>query len=128
MDSNVPMYLVGAAHHHKQRVVEVAPRLLAARDALVTSAETYQEILHRYLALRDRTHLNAAYEALEAMVSATVDVTKDDVDRARSLSAEYAGLSSRDCLHVAVMRRVRCTKIWTYDAGFDAVPSIERIH
>lgn len=127
VDSNVPMYLVGAEHPLKQRVVELVPQLLSARERLVTSAETFQEIIHRYLAIRDRRHLAAAYEGLEAMVSAVADVTKADVDRARALAGEYPTLSSRDCLHVALMRRLECAKIWSYDAGFDAVPSILRI-
>jgi predicted nucleic acid-binding protein len=108
-------------------VVELAPQLISARETLVTSAETFQEILHRYLAIRDRTHLNAAYQALEAMVTSVADVTKQDVDRARAVSADHPSLSSRDCLLVAVMRRLDCTNIWSYDTAFEVVPSIQRI-
>ena len=127
IDSNVPMYLVGAEHPNKQRVVELVPRLLSAHEILVSSAETFQEIVHRYLALRDHHHLGAAYEALEAMVSRTAEVTKADVDAVRGLAGQYAKLSSRDCLHVAIMTRLGCHKIWSYDAGFDAVPALQRI-
>jgi predicted nucleic acid-binding protein len=127
VDSNVPMYLVGAEHANKQRVIELVPQLLSARETLVTSAETFQEIVHRYLALGDRRHLDAAYGALEAMVSATTEVAKEDVDAARSISGEHPGLSSRDCVHVAVMRRLGAKKIWSYDAGFEAVSAIQRI-
>ena len=127
VDSSVPMYLVGGDHPLKRRVVEVVPQLLAAHETLITSAEVFQEIIHRYVGLGDRTHLNAAYEALETMVSAVFDVTKHDVDQARSLSAEFTGLSSRDCLHVAVMRRVRSSKVWSYDENYDLMPSIQRI-
>ena len=127
VDSNVPMYLVGAAHPNRQRVIELVPRLLSAREELVTSAETFQEILHRCLALRDRIHLAAAYEALEAMVSVVAEVTKPDVDGARAMSGNYPALSSRDCLHVAVMRRIGCSRIWSFDTGFAAVASIQRI-
>ncbi len=121
------MYLVGAAHANKQRVIELVPQLLAAHEILVTSGETFQEIVHRYVALRDRIHLHAAYEALEALVSRTGDVTKADVDAARGLAGQYAKLSSRDCLHVAVMTRLGCRKIWSYESGFDSVPKIQRI-
>ena len=127
VDSNVPMYLVGAAHPNKQRVITLVPQLLSARETLVTSAETFQEIVHRYLALRDRRHLDAAYSALEAMVSSIADVTKQDVDAARAVSGEHPQLSSRDCLHVALLRRLGCRRIWTYDAGFDDVATLERI-
>jgi predicted nucleic acid-binding protein len=127
VDSNVPMYLVGAEHPLKRRVIELVPRLLSAREALITSAETFQELIHRYLAIRDREHLGAAYEALETMVATTADVTKHDVDRARAISGDHPDLSSRDCLHVAVMRRLECPRVWSYDTAFDAVPSIQRI-
>ena len=127
VDSNIPMYLVGADHANKRRVVALLPQLLAARESLVTSAETFQEILHRYRALHDVTHLNAAYEALETMIDSAVDVTKSDVDQARSLLGIHATLSSRDCLHVALMRRLGCDRILSFDTAFDAVPSLQRI-
>lgn len=127
VDSNVPMYMVGADHPNKRRVIEVSSQLTGAREQFVTSAETFQEIVHRYLALRDRDHLNAAYEALEALVNETATVSKDDVDEARALTAQHVGLSARDALHVAIMRKIDCSRLWSYDAGFDRVPSIRRI-
>ena len=127
VDSNVPMYLVGAAHPNKTRTIELVSQLLSARERLVTSAETFQEIIHRYLAIADRQHLDAAYEALEAMVSQTGEVTKADVDVARALSITHQGLSSRDCLHVAVMKRMGCTKLWSFDSGYDRILGLQRI-
>jgi hypothetical protein len=58
--SDVPGYLVGAEDPHQQRIIELIPRLLSVRDDLVTSAGVFQEVLHRYLAVGDREHLNAA--------------------------------------------------------------------
>ena len=127
VDSNVPMYLVGADHPNKQRVIQLASQLISAREQLITSAESFQEIIHRYLSRSDREHLSAAYEALEAMVSLVAEVNKLDVDRARALSGYYPKLSSRDCLHISVMERLGCSRLWSHDAGFDAVPSIQRI-
>ncbi len=127
VDSNVPMYLVGAEHPHKQRVVALVPQLISARDQLVTSAETFREILHRYRALGDGDHLSAAYDALDAMISMVADVTRDDVDQARAHSGRYPRLSSRDCLHLAVMNRIGCNTIWSYDTGFDAVGALQRV-
>lgn len=127
LDSNVPMYLVGGDHPLKRRVIEVVPRLVEAREQFATNAEVFQELIHRYVSIGNRAQLNAAFEALEAMVTATFDVTKSDVDDARSLSAEYERLSSRDCLHVAVMRRAGINTVWSYDAAYDLVPSIVRI-
>jgi predicted nucleic acid-binding protein len=121
------MYLVGADHPNKRRVIELVSQLLRAHETLVTSAEAFQEIVYRYLAVPDRLHLAAAYDALETMVVSTGEVRKEDVDRTRSSSADHPTLSSRDCLHVSVMRRLDCTRIWSYDRSFDVVPSIQRI-
>jgi len=121
------MYLVGGDHPLKRRVIELVPRLTAAREAMITSAEVFQELIHRYTALRNRPQLNAAYEALETMAGRVIDVTKGDVDAARAFAAEYEGLSSRDCLHVAVMQRAACTTVWSYDEYFDLVPSLQRL-
>ena len=127
VDSCIPMYLVGAEHPNKQRVIEVVSRLVESGETLVTSSDTFLEIIHRYKDLKNTKHLNAAYEALEEMVSMTADVTKKDADTARNLSLRHPGLSSRDCLHAAVMKRIHCDKIWTFDEDFDGVPSIQRI-
>ena len=127
VDSCIPMYLIGAEHPNKKRVIEMVSQFLQAGDTLATSAEAFQEIIHRYLAIKNPKHLNAAYEALEEMVSLTGEITKKDTDMARNLSFQYSELSSRDCLHVAVMKRIQCDKIWTFDEGFDAVSSIQRV-
>jgi predicted nucleic acid-binding protein len=108
-------------------VIELVSQLLTARDVLVTSAATFQEILHRYTSKKDPKHLAAAYEALEALVSRTVDVTKADADTARALLGRHPILSSRDAVHLSVMERLRVKKIWSFDADFDVVPSIVRI-
>ena len=84
-------------------------------------------MLHRYRALDDRDHLSAAYDALDAMISMVADVTRDDVDQARDHSGRYPRLSSRDCLHLAVMNRIGCNTIWSYDTGFDAVGALQRV-
>lgn len=71
--------------------------------------------------------MHAAYEALEAMTSEAAEITKYDTDAARSISGRYERLSARDCVHLAVMERIGCTRIWSYDAGFNVAPSIVRI-
>ena len=47
VDSNVPMYLVGAPHTHKTDSQRALERLISERQRLVTDAEVFQEILHR---------------------------------------------------------------------------------
>lgn len=127
VDSCIPMYIVWADHPNKRRVIELAAQLLSSGEHLVSSVEAFQEILRHYRALRDLTYLHAAYEALETMLVTTADVTKADVDLARAFATQYADLSARDCLHTAVMKRLRCPKIWTFDHGFDQIPSLQRV-
>ena len=42
VDSNVPMYLVGAPHPHKVEAQRLLEELVAAEERLVTSAEVLQ--------------------------------------------------------------------------------------
>jgi predicted nucleic acid-binding protein len=51
VDSNIPMYLVGAAHPHKSDAQRLLEKLVSERQRLVTDAEVLQEILNRYVAI-----------------------------------------------------------------------------
>ena len=127
IDSNVPMYLVGGSHPHHDTARRVLERLVAETELLVTSAEVFQEILHRYVAIRRLEALDPAFEALRGVVDEVVAIELEDVERARSLVIENAGLSARDALHVAVMEREGIERILSFDTGFDQVDSITRI-
>ena len=127
VDSNIPMYLVGAPHPHKadaQRLVEAA---VAAGERLVTSAEVLQEILHRYVAINRRDAIQAAFDAVLGVVDEVLDVTKEDVEHAKSLVLGRRRLSSRDALHAAVMGRLGITRIMSFDQGFDGLPGVSRL-
>lgn len=54
VDSNIPMYLIGAPHPHKSDAQRLLERLVSEHQRLVTDAEVLQEILHRYVALNRR--------------------------------------------------------------------------
>lgn len=125
VDSNVPMYLVGAPHPNRDRLSEFL-RAHADED-LVTSAEVYQELVHRYVAIDRRQAIADAFELLDALVTTTFDVTRADVDAAHRITLSQGLLSGRDCLHLAVMERHGVERILTMDAGFDAWPGIERL-
>ena len=62
IDSNVPMYLVGAEHPDKAAARRVLERLIAEDTTLVTSAEAFQEILHRYVAIGRREAIGPAFD------------------------------------------------------------------
>ena len=48
IDTNVPMYLVGAPHPNKVMALNLIERAIRARERLITDAEVLEEILHRY--------------------------------------------------------------------------------
>jgi predicted nucleic acid-binding protein len=45
--SNIPMYLVGAAHPHKVDAQRLLERCIADAERLVTDAEVLEEVLQR---------------------------------------------------------------------------------
>ena len=80
VDSNIPMYLVGAPHPHKldaQRLVEGA---LSAGDRLVTDAEVLQEICHRYAAIGRRSAIQPAFDAILGVVDDVLPIDRDDAE------------------------------------------------
>lgn len=127
VDSNIPMYLIGAAHPHKADAQRLLERLIAARERLVTDAEVLQEILHRYVAVGRPDAIQPAFDALLGVVDEVFPVDLDAVKRARTIVLGSPRLSARDALHVAVMRQQQITRILSFDAGFDQIPGIERL-
>jgi hypothetical protein len=127
VDSNVPMYLVGAAHPHKLDAQRLLERHLAERTPLVTDAEVLQEILHRYVAIRRRDAIQPAFDALIAIVEEVYVVDTRAVERAKAIVLERAALSARDAIHVALMEQHGITRIASFDTGFDRIPGIRRI-
>ena len=127
VDSNIPMYLVGAAHPHKADAQRLLERCVADEERLVTDAEVLQEILHRYSAIGRRDAISPAFEALLAVVDEVFPIELRDVERSRDVLLAIPGLSARDALHVSVMERRSIARILSFDAGFDALPGVARI-
>jgi len=127
IDSNIPMYLIGADHPNKIDARRELERMISDRGRLVTDAEAFQEILHRFLAIGRRDAIQPAYDALAGVVDAILPVTEADVMEAKDTAAGYPALSARDALHIAVMRHHGIDRILTFDRGFDAVPGVKRL-
>jgi predicted nucleic acid-binding protein len=126
IDSNIPMYLVGQPHPHKADAQRVLERLIATRERLVTSVGVYEEILHRYVAIKRRDAIAPAVEALSGIVDDVFPIRLEDVTRAQQIVLAYP-LASRDALHVAVMEAHGVEQILSFDAGFDEFPGVTRI-
>ena len=127
IDSNVPMYLVGAPHPHKLDAQRLLEKLLRARQRLVTDAEVLQEILHRYVAIDRRDAIQPAFDALLAVADEVLPVAQPAVKRAKEIVLQYRRLSARDALHVAMAEQYDIVEILSFDNGFDSIPGIRRI-
>ena len=128
IDSNVPMYLIGAAHPHKAEAQIILERLAAAGQRLVTDAEVLQEILHRYTAINKRDAIGPALQATLGIVDEVLPIEKVDVMRAAEIIRNPALLSARDAVHIAVMERHEIRSIFSFDGDFDRWPGLQRIH
>jgi predicted nucleic acid-binding protein len=127
VDSNIPMYLVGADHPHKSDARARLEQCIANGERLVTDAEVLQEILHRYGAIARRDAIQPAFDAVLGVVDEVFPIEMPDVERAKVILLERSGLSSRDAIHAAIMARRHITTILSFDAGFDAIPGLRRL-
>ena len=127
LDSNVPMYLVGADHPHKGDARRLLERAIADEERLVTDAEVFQEILHRYTAIGRRDAIGPAFEALRGVVDEVFPIERPDVERARDILQAWPALSARDAIHAAVMQRRKLTRILSFDQGVDGLPGLQRL-
>ena len=125
VDSNIPMYLVGGAHPNRERARELLEIAIGRRERLVTDAEAFQEILHRYVAIDRREAIRAAWKTMRDLVDEVFPVEVDDVEAARRLVVS-SRLTARDALHVAVMKRRGVAEILSFDRDFDGLPGVRR--
>jgi predicted nucleic acid-binding protein len=127
VDSNIPMYLIGSMHAHKVDAQRLLDRCIAERSRLVTDAEVFQEILHRYRAINRMDAIKPAFDLLLGVIDETFPVELADVEQARILLMSTEKLSSRDALHAAIMRRNGVRRILSFDTGFEGIAGIQRI-
>ena len=121
------MYVVGAPHPNKDRVLALLAQLTGDGERLVTDVEVYQEILHRYTAIRRLDAIDVAFANLDAITDEILPFDISEVRAAKTLLDSVDGLSARDALHVAVMRRAGVHRILSFDQGFDVCPGIDRL-
>ena len=127
IDSNIPMYMVGAPHPNKAKAQRTLERLIIERKRLVTDAEVFQEILHRYVSIGRHDAIQPAFDILLGVVDEVVAINQTTVERAKQVVLGYRHLSARDAVHVAVMEQNGIEQIFSFDSGFDAHPTITRL-
>jgi predicted nucleic acid-binding protein len=127
IDSNIPMYLVGASHPHKIDAQRRLEELIVRSERLVTDAKVLQEIMHRYTAIKRTEAIQPAFEALLGVVDQVFPIDRQDAEKARDILLGATGLSARDAIHLAIMQRYDIHEILSFDAGFDGYPGIRRL-
>ena len=128
VDSNVPMYLVGAPHPNKDRALAILTQLVRDGGLFVTDVEIYREILHRYTAIKRPDAIDAAFESLDAITDEVLAFAMPEIRAARALIDSTDGLSAREALHVAIMQKAGVHRILSFDDGFDACTGIDRLN
>jgi hypothetical protein len=127
VDSNIPMYLVGAQHPHKADAKRWLDELVSGRERLVTDAEVLQEILHRYVSIDRPDAIQPAFNALLGVVDEVFAVDQAAVERAKEIVLGQKSLSARDAVHIALMQIHGIKRILSFDRGFDGFPGITRL-
>src|SRR5579864_3588971 len=118
------MYIVGASHPNKVAALRILEKAIMDRQRLVTDAEVFQEILHRYVSINRRQVIQPAFDALLALVDSVLAIEQETVMEAKQIVLGYPQLSARDAVHLAAMRLHGIDRILSFDAGFDGVQGI----
>ena len=128
IDSNIPMYLVGAPHPRKTETQILLERSVAAGERMVTDAEVLQEILQRYTAIGRRESIGPAIQLTLDIADEIFPIENTDVLRASEIVQGRLTLAARDAIHIAVMERHGIRSILSFDSDFDQWPGLQRVH
>lgn len=125
VDSNVPMYLVGAEHPNRQRASDFVRAHTG--ETFVTSAEVYQECVHRFVAIDRRSGITDCFRLLDDLVDHVYPVTREDVLAAARIAGQQRRLSGRDCLVLATMERYGIERVFSFDRDLEIWPNVARV-
>ena len=129
LDANVPIYAAGRPHPLKEPCGQIVVLASEYPEAFLTDAEVLQELLHRFIALRQWPDPGrSAFERFTTVMAGRVEsLLPSDVEDAARLADQHPRLSARDLVHLAVMRRLGMAQIVTADAAFEGIAGVERL-
>ena len=127
IDANILMYAAGAAHPHKAPSARLLERVARGEVAATINAETLQEILHRYRAIKRWNDGRQVYDLARQLFPSVVPISAELLDRARALLDLHPALMARDALHAAVVMHEGLDAICSYDRDFDVITTMSRI-
>lgn len=127
VDTAVLMYAAGASHPLRDPCRRVLGRVATGELDAVVSVEVVQEIIHRFVALRQPERGAAiARDALD-LFAPVLPITHATMRRVPDLVEAHPTLAARDLVHVATCLEEKIGVIISPDRGFDSVPAIHRL-
>lgn len=128
LDANIPMYAGGDAHPLKAPSIRILSMAAATPEYFATSAEVFQEIMHRFISLRrwslGRKIISDFADLMNGRIEA---VYAADIEIASALADRHDDVPARDLVHAAVMHRLGISRIVSADTEFDEIDGIERL-
>lgn len=128
LDANIFMYAAGASHPHKDPCVGLLLELTENRtdEDFVTNTEVLQEILHRYRSIGKPDMARSIFELVVGLPIRFLPIRIEEMIEANALLQKTHGLSTRDAVHAATLKRAGISRIYSYDRNFDHFRFLER--
>ena len=128
LDANVPIYASGKEHPYRDPCARILQMAAAHPRSFISDVEVLQELMHRYRASgRWRLGREALQAFAEVMHDRIEPVFEEDIILAATWADTHSGVSSRDLVHAAVMRRVGSVRVISADTDFDGLPGLTRL-
>jgi len=128
VDANVFMYAAGRQSPQRLPCQRFLEKIVAGQGpAACTDAEVLQEILHRYRSLEVPQLGFQLFDAVAQLGIPILAVTDRSLREARTLLEDYPRLSTRDGIHLGVMREHGIEEVLSYDRGLSQVPWVKRL-
>lgn len=127
VDANIMMYAAGADHPNKRASIEFLEQVATEEIDAAIDAETLQEILHRYRAIRRWDDGNIVYDTTRRIFTKVFPITTEELDRARELLDRYPTLMARNALLTAVVQINKLSGICSFDHDFDLISGLRQV-
>ena len=128
IDANIFMYAAGRESPQRLLCQQWLEKIVAGEGpASCTDAEVLQEILHRYRPLSIPEVGFQLFDAVTHLGIPILAVTDRALREARTLLGDHPRLSTRDGVHLGVMREHAIEEVLLYDRGLAEVPWVKRL-
>jgi uncharacterized protein len=128
IDANIFMYAAGRESPQRLPCQRFLDRIVGGGGpAACTDTEVLQEILHRYRALKLPEVAFQLFDAVTHLGIPILPVTDRAMAHTRRVLEDHPSLSTRDGVHLGVMREHEIGEILSYDGGFSEVSWVKRL-